>query len=411
MEPSPDDAAAPSASDEAIDDIVRRLDSSKKALFGLLDPKEALVEIDAALELTERLDEDIRAQLRLVIEANRWFTEGMLELRAEESDLEVAKRHFEAARGKCVALRRLDPDRAGTDGFKVLELGIESKIVEVELAASTDEAEQARLLARRNELGQAMFALGDQSSKDFAESLARYQDALAAFGQSTAALGKLDLVEARRRSAEATAAMARVEELLSRVAENDETLAQMGELLRSFGPLIAAQQAYISVLHDAVVGDVRERHVAMLDEADRQLAEGLAGVSRGAVSMRRLLGRLVEELQVDELARAIETQREIFANLRRLVGEGLTLREVTRRSAPRFAVFFVLSLVVILAGVRLSGIAEQLSGAELIGVVMIALVVAAGSSFGWEAAVRVIDALPFARGRAEEPPQGRTHPV
>jgi hypothetical protein len=63
---------------------------------------------------------------------------------------------------------------------------------------------------------------------------------------------------------------------------------------------------------------------------------------------------------------------------------------------------------VILAGVRVSGLVPELGGTELVTIVLIALVVGAGASFGWEVAIRFVEAVPWPGGKPkEELPPGR----
>lgn len=421
MAESPDDAAAPREPREDSEHeneakallarIMGHLEASKQALFGVLAPEDAITEIEAALKLVdEEVDnETARYALRSFVEANREHVLGFLEFRGDGGDLEKARAHFERAKELAAEFQQAIPQAAEADWFQALRTGIEMGIVQSRIPTARDDEERDRLKKRQAELMAEGIRHSGPEFAAFGASLDRFNRAIAAFRNSTDALVALDLEQARFAIGEATRAMNEMEAELAEAAQADEIFDRFGEFLRAFAPLLTAQQAYVSVLHDAIVGDVRERHVALLEAADEQLVDGLERLRRAAATMERMLGQLIGVFPIAELEQRIDGLRKVFANLRHLVKEGVSPREVGRRSAPRLVAYFAIALGVILAGVRLSGIVSEIGGTELVSIVLIALVVATGSSFGWEVAIRMVGAIPWPFGRSrDEAPPGQT---
>lgn len=395
-------------SDAIVEEVSTRLRAAGIALFGVLGPREALRELEAAAASARKLeDEEVRGRFLALIDAHEALTRGVSELR-DDGDLEKARKWLRSAQRKTDTLLRTYPDAGESADFRLFQHGVELQLVEATLPSVDDPKERARLERRKAELSDAVMG-----ATAFGRALGHYKRALGAFKNSTRALGTLDLPEARTQIGEARAAVEAMErELEKALAEDDSVgaLASLTTMMRGFAPLFAAQENYVTVLHDAIVGEVRKQHEAMLEEADRLLREGKAQIAAGVPSLEQRMGALIGKFPLEELESAFEQLRLVFRNLRALVREGMRPAEVTRRSAPRLVVFFALSLAVIFGGFQLSGIEPEGGGTGLVPIVLIALVVAIGSSFGFEAMILFKDVLRWSSSgeKPSEPPPGRS---
>ena len=110
----------------------------------------------------------------------------------------------------------------------------------------------------------------------------------------------------------------------------------------------------------------------MIDEAQPELNEG------GLV----LSGMAGSELDLEGLESALDALRKNIVNLRRLVTAALLPKQQVRNAAPLLVLLFLITFLVSLFGLRLSGLVDDLGGVDLLAIVGFSLVVSFGGTFG-----------------------------
>jgi len=143
-----------------------------------------------------------------------------------------------------------------------------------------------------------------------------------------------------------------------------------------------------------VVGRATDKQATELLTAERLIAEGRQIIDRAAPAMMARFG-MVMTFPVDELRAAADFQRQVARNLHSLVKEALSPKALTRRATVRFPLLVIALFVMMLATVRITGMVETLTGAEAIKILLISLIVALTTSFGYEVALKFLPGFGF----------------
>lgn len=385
--------STPVNEEEIAEQISQHLDAAAKCLFGAVGgPPEALEHALAAQALAKNLSGTTGDQLSKLTDAYQHFVLGFTSL-AKKEDLGKALEHFLEAKKLARSLKELYPADTNTQGLLQFELGVEQKILEVKIA-SAQGAELEQLTAKRDEIMKNMVAslAPDDPSRHFFAGLTSYMQALQSFEQSSTALVKLNLEDASQYIEEANALMKTAQESFGKFETAPFALQNVANMVRGFGKVLAAQEAYVRTLYDAVVGEVREHHLASLKAADKQLLEGHELIEKSAPVMMGQIGALFE-FPLESVTQSINFQREVILNLRHLVERGLDPKEITRRASSRFLIYFVLTFLVVLFGSRFSGLVTSFSGNVVVSILFISLLVSVIASYGYEVGLKFASAL------------------
>lgn len=380
--------------DNAVDKIGDYIESANGVLFGATgDPENALTHVDRAQDLSRGLTGDMGGFMREFITAYRSFAEGYLCL-GREGNLQTALEHFSKARSIVEQLKEEHAKASGRPQFKAFELGIEAKILEIQVATADGQKRdelKAKLAYVSSQMLDTMPA--DSPIRRILEWTKSFSQAMQHFRESGSALARLHLDEATRYIREANNLMQPFQESFDDYKSLPFALQNMADLLRGFGVLLTARQAYINTLHDAVIGNVSERHIVQLRQADKQLRDGFNSIEKGIPALTEQVGAVMGDFPFEEMRHSIEFQREVTNNLRRLVKEGLSLKSITRRTSPRFLIYFALTFGVVLFGYRWSGLVSEIGDVQVVNLLIISIIVSVIASFGYEVGLKYVSAF------------------
>ena len=218
------------------------------------------------------------------------------------------------------------------------------------------------------------------------EALLIYFDACGLLGQAAAAQAQLELESAGTYLQEASVKFNRALETLNAVPQESEILKLIKGMASELDKWVGAQKIYYSVLQKALTGGATADSLVELERAEQlflktgmdlqEYGNGLARLTRQPAGNFVVLGE-----QLSRVAR----------NLRQLCLSALRPRSVAAQSAPRFFAFFMITFLVLLAGMRLSGLVAELNAGSLSGLLGMCLTVSSFSSFGLDG-LRVVRA-------------------
>src|SRR5262249_13851232 len=144
---------------------------------------------------------------------------------------------------------------------------------------------------------------------------------------------------------------------------------------------VEALEAYAQVLHNAIVGDVSRAHVNLLANAEERLRSGSKKTVLGLI----VAGNLKPEDAQRYLA-SLEAQIVPIRNLRTLCLESLKPRSWVASASFKFVVIFLVTAIVLVVVVALTGANQGTAGNVLTGyIVLVSFVAALIGGFGTEA--------------------------
>jgi hypothetical protein len=387
--------------EEGVIRIAQSLKEVQEVLIGAeRETDDVMRDFDRIRRDAEQLSDQLRAPILDLVEANRRFTTGFLSL-GRGGDLAAAESHFLEAQKLARELTESHPRLRDDVGFQNFRLGIDAQLLGI-AAARADGEERERLRERQNAMWQTMAGSlpQDDPMKLLFASLGSFQKSFKLFSESNRALGVLDLEDAHRYLDQASVLIAQATSLLDGGAGLPPGVHSIADLIRGMARFQAAQHVVVRTLYDSIVGEVTRRHLSDLNEVDSALIEARDLVESGARAMNSRVGMLVQ-FPAAEFRGMIDGQRERIRNLRALASRSVSMKEITRRSSPRFWVYFAVTFLMILLASRWTGIVDTLGGKEVVSVLLVAGLIAVIASFGYEVGLRF---LSIWKGGAKDAP-------
>lgn len=218
------------------------------------------------------------------------------------------------------------------------------------------------------------------------EALLIYSEACGLLGQATAAQVRLELENATTYLQEASVKFNCAVENLNAVPRENELVRVIKGMASGLDKWVGAQKIYFSVLQKALTGGATAGSLVELERAEQLFLK--TGMDLQEYGNR--LARLTRQPTANFVVLGEQLSR-VAKNLRQLCLSALRPRSVAAQSAPRFFAFFMITFLVLLAGMRLSGLVAELNAGSLSGLLGMCLTVSSVSSFGLDG-VRVVRA-------------------
>lgn len=214
-----------------------------------------------------------------------------------------------------------------------------------------------------------------------------YFDALQLLTQAASAQSRMELDAAAAYFQEASAKFTSVLESFNAVGQESEVTKLMKGMTTGLEGWTQAQTIYASVLQKALSGGATADSLVELERAEQLFLSTGLRLQDVAPGFARLTGQEPADFRAvgEQLSR-------VARNLRQLCMAALRPKSVAAQTAPRFFAFFVITFVVLLGGMRFSGLVSALNGANLGELLLLCLAVSACSSFGLDG-IRVIRAF------------------
>ena len=212
-------------------------------------------------------------------------------------------------------------------------------------------------------------------------------EAVPLFGEATRLLREMDLERAaetisraKEKSGDPATLLAELKsQALEDIAPLADVIERSGMFYTGFDKLIEATQLYIRAHRDAVLGNAQQAHVKQLERAESLIDEAQPELNEGGLVLSGMAG---SELDLEGLESALDALRKNIVNLRRLVTAALLPKQQVRNAAPLLVLLFLITFLVSLFGLRLSGLVDDLGGVDLLAIVGFSLVVSFGGTFG-----------------------------
>jgi len=192
------------------------------------------------------------------------------------------------------------------------------------------------------------------------------------------AVRELALEDANRYLAEAEPIIGQIEAYLNKAPTGFFNVVTKGTV-KAYSLLVNSQREYSHVLHSAIIGNVTQEQVKMLEEGDKQMRESVALLEKYLPTFPRF-----REEDLLGLKSFFEDQRKMMGNLRRMCERSLTVKEISRAAFPRVIVFFLVTFLILLFALPLSGLISELNFSALAFIIFVAFVASLIASFGFE---------------------------
>jgi hypothetical protein len=377
------------------------------------DPMDRLRQIEAQLtpalrELNEKQAEQPMLELRKMIAECKETQPRHAEIAGAFIDFSECV--FIVARSTSepdlsAVIERLETCRSGIlsdadewqQGVDVQVLQAKSKLCTLELQRLSAEMRSISE-AQRAGLGRVAQASAPGSFERLTlEAILTYVDACGLVGQATAAQQRMELDVAGTYLQEASVLFQRSLAGLNSTTEQSEIVTLLKGMTAGLESWAEAQKIYAEVLQKALTGGATAESLVDLERAEKLFLKTGIELQKYAKGLNRLTNQGEQNFQAtgEQLSR-------VARNLRQLCLSALRPKSVAARSAPRFFAFFVIAFVVLLGGMRLSGLITELNTASISELLGMCLTVSAFSSFGLDG-VRVVKAS-LAQKKATEQP-------
>ena len=302
----------------------------------------------------------------------------------DESDLEAALGLLSESRQTLLDLGESQTDFAKSPNYRQTLNGLDMQIVGITLNLATRSGridEAATLAAQRDKLvEEAIQISGDDQSLGYSmRGLKIWMQAIPIIQASSQASVRLNLEDQKRYIQDARQLLKQAEEVLDKVQADDVLFDAPRKFARGTALLLAAQEAYASVLYSAITGDVTRQDIELLRAADKQLLDA----GQRMIAASPVLGAAL--LNTGALKASIDVQREITRNLRILCERSLSPKEISRSASPRLAVYFLGTFLVLLFASKVSGLIAQLDAPALGFLILMSFIASLVGTFGFEA--------------------------
>jgi hypothetical protein len=219
------------------------------------------------------------------------------------------------------------------------------------------------------------------------EALLIYFEAIELLGRAATAQSLMELESAGAFLQQASLKFNRALETLNAIPKDSEIVKLVRGMTSGLDALAKAQEIYSSVLQKALTGGATADSLLDLERAERLFLKTGMDLQECATGWLRLTPQLAA---VNFVAIGEQLSR-VARNLRQLCFSALRPKSVAAQSAPRFFAFFMITFLVLLAGMRLSGLVAELNAGSLSGLLGMCLTVSSFSSFGLDG-LRVVRA-------------------
>lgn len=388
----PDDAANDNQGDapdgQTINEIVELLGGALGGILaGDLDEDRVHARFAEAEALFAQLSEEGQAHFEGTFRMQ--LEQGLGMLMDRDPD-----RHEEAVEHFVASLEAAEKARDELGPIADEELNADLK--NIELAARLALAQSNLRTVRgdeRKRLQIEVASLQKQVKGPFAEKITvlfrQLAEAVPLFGEASRLLREMDLERAAETISRAKEKSGDPETLLAELksqALEDIVIAPLADVIErsglfytGFNKLIEATQLYIRAHRDAVLGNAQQAHVKQLERAESLIDEAQPELNEGGLVLEGMAG---SELDLEGLESALDALRKNIVNLRRLVTAALLPKQQVRNAAPLLVLLFLITFLVSLFGLRLSGLVDDLGGVDLLAIVGFSLVVSFGGTFG-----------------------------
>ena len=280
--------------------------------------------------------------------------------------------------------------RFGSDALKTIE-AVKARLAEirqglppgVRLRTAYDRSDlihRAIDTLRDKLVEEAIQISGDDQSLGYSmRGLKIWMQAIPIIQASSQASVRLNLEDQKRYIQDARQLLKQAEEVLDKVQADDVLFDAPRKFARGTALLLAAQEAYASVLYSAITGDVTRQDIELLRAADKQLLDA----GQRMIEASPVLGAAL--LNTGALKASIDVQREITRNLRILCERSLSPKEISRSASPRLAVYFLGTFLVLLFASKVSGLIAQLDAPALGFLILMSFIASLVGTFGFEA--------------------------
>lgn len=345
-------------------------------------------EVEFHLDSMETIAQTAPALVKQYIDAlnepTRRFVLGFRQLLRAEApeDKEKALDHLTGARN---ALRKLMTEQELTNNLSFVQfaLGIEAQILSVQEQMARDRGEAnvvARLVQQREHLLDDMIAMyePDQPIRHYFEAVKQFQEALPKFKKGMQALREMNLDLAQEYLEESSKAFSGMQDHFSK-AEVDALILKVGKSVsEGYGLLANGQDIYVRTLRAAIIGDVNRSDVIALEKAERRFLDGADLISKATEAMPGLFGKW-------DPKPAARHASQLTHNLRTLCERSLSPKEITLATAPKVVFYFLGTFLVLLIGLPISGLVEELRSNDIGLLLIVSLLVSVIGAFGFEA--------------------------
>jgi hypothetical protein len=243
--------------------------------------------------------------------------------------------------------------------------------------ADLDENERARLLARQ----QSLISSGGEDSPGFNiyESTVFLKNAAKYIGDGANSLKITNLEEACQSMDEAEKLLESAALALQKGDNKNLMASSISQLVDGYQALVAAQRAYAVALNASIMGTLQAAHVDKLKRYDQDLFK------YGEPMKQTLLVMGITPEIATATEKLFETQRTANRNLRHLAETALSPKNLSRIATGMFLVYFVVTVIIIIAALRLSGTIKRLKPTTIISIVVASFAAALIAAFGYQA--------------------------
>ena len=300
-------------------------------------------------------------------------------------------RHEEAVEHFVAALEAAEKarDELGPIADEELNATLKNNVLAARLQLAQSNLRTARGEERKR-LQIEVASLQNQLKGPFAKITVLFRqlaEAVPLFGEATRLLREMDLERAaetisraKEKSGDPATLLAELKsQALEDIAPLADVIERSGMFYTGFDKLIEATQLYIRAHRDAVLGNAQQAHVKQLERAESLIDEAQPELNEGGLVLSGMAG---SELDLEGLESALDALRKNIVNLRRLVTAALLPKQQVRNAAPLLVLLFLITFLVSLFGLRLSGLVDDLGGVDLLAIVGFSLVVSFGGTFG-----------------------------
>jgi hypothetical protein len=214
-----------------------------------------------------------------------------------------------------------------------------------------------------------------------------YLDACELLAKASAAQAQMELEAAGAYLEEASAKLNSALQNLSTPHEESTIVTLMKGITSGLDAWAGAQRTYALVLQKALTGGANADSLVDLERAEQIFLKTGITIQQSAAQ----LARITNQPGADFAALGEQLSR-VARNLRQLCFSALRPRSVAAQTAPRFFAFFMIAFIVLVAGMRLSGLVMPLNAGSLSGLLGICITVSSVSSFGLDG-IRVVRAM------------------
>jgi hypothetical protein len=316
-------------------------------------------------------------------------------------DRDQALVFFTQARDGLRLLRTGNKEFSQDRNFTQFALGIESQILGIQRQMASergDTREVTNLDQQMDHLIDDMIENMDPSDpgRFSLEANKFFRQAIERFVRGSQALQEMNLDLAQKYLMEASQTFNHMHDRIGKAPIEGLLLKATKDVMEGFALLVNGQDVYVRTLRAAIIGDVNRSDVTDLEKAEQGFLDGADRVGRAVAAMPGLFGGL----DIQPIARQTTI---LIRNLRTLCERSLSPKAITVTTAPKVVFYFLGTFIVLLVGLPLSGLIDQLQFNDIAFLVITSLLVSVLAAFGFEAArlIPVFDAftrvLPWAR--------------